>query len=931
MINLDFLDQEPPPGYIAGIGRGATGFGTTNNFQISQNLPITTYEKIDDNNDDSNNGQFDDVSSGNYRQILSKTEQENIEADKIYNEVEQHLQNQRNKKLKRKNDDINDDDDETNDIDKNSLAYSLKEISNQFQDVKEELATISEEQWLNLPESGDFTRRNKRLRNELQQQQRFYRNSDRITLDLQNTGATDFSLSNDNEEIDNDTIKDDLKDNNNNNSVEVDSKVNLFELSLAKDRLLETQLRLGGKVTLSNDEIDKNTYLESLQETKNSQYKIGDYKKARKLFTKLRELNPHNPQNWIASAKLEFDAKKIKRAKELIQEGCELCPKSEDIWLTNLEINSNDIPTSKVIVADAIKYNYKSLKLWIKAVEFENDNTSKLRILRKALEFLPKSAELWMKIAETESDKLIAIKMLEKAITLIPSSIELLFKLSELQDSKTAIETLRNGVDNFPLTNQYLIWIQISKIEEKFSSNEVKIENYLKKSFESFKDENDINWFEQAENCEINGYPLTCRQIVLQTLQNCKESAESLIEKAKSYHHSNHPIISNALFFFVTSSYPSFVTGWEEWIIFKKESKEYKDLFITYEMAISTLPDNVDLYINYINDKIKYDFDLDQIKSTLSDALIKNPKSEKLWIYTIDFEMKHNKSIQIILDLLDDCLEAIFTPSVEFFLKKVSIEKRFVNNSMALKTLEKALNVYPKEPKVYLAKGDLILSGDNHHNVEEVYQQGIKLCDDKEKLYIALSSYHYKLNRNVIKARSILDEGLTKHPKSDLLYHSKIKLEMEVNKKDHALRLLAKGLSIIPTSPLLWCDNIKLATKQQIKNVYSSALKKTKDSPIVVLTIAKDLWKSGKIDRAYQFFKACLGQDDLYGDGYIFYYAFLLKFGSRDEMKELEELFNKKSKLHGSVWEEVCFTNERRNVSSLQLLREAAVDVSKTL
>lgn len=48
---------------------------------------------------------------------------------------------------------------------------------------------------------------------------------------------------------------------------------------------------------------------------------------------------------WIASARLEEVTGKLQTARNLIMQGCEMCPKSEDVWLeaARLQVSSNII------------------------------------------------------------------------------------------------------------------------------------------------------------------------------------------------------------------------------------------------------------------------------------------------------------------------------------------------------------------------------------------------------------------------------------------------------------------------------------------------------------------------------------------------------------------------------------------------------------
>ncbi|OWB58672.1 hypothetical protein B5S28_g4736 [[Candida] boidinii] len=161
---------------------------------------------------------------------------------------------------------------------------------------------------------------------------------------------------------------------------------------------------------------------------------IGDVRKTRIALTNMRKTEPSKPSVWISSARLEESVKNYQRARILIQEGCNHCRRSEEIWLENIRLNINDNKLSKAIVSEAIKFNNKSYKLWLKAIELENENFSKKRLLKKSLEFLPKNLKLWLKLCEIEEDKEFKIKVLNKAIELVPDhSIELINELIRIE------------------------------------------------------------------------------------------------------------------------------------------------------------------------------------------------------------------------------------------------------------------------------------------------------------------------------------------------------------------------------------------------------------------------------------------------------------------------------------------------------------------
>ena len=80
--------------------------------------------------------------------------------------------------------------------------------------------------------------------------------------------------------------------------------------------------------------VDPKGYLTSLDSVQlKSDAEIGDIKRARMLFESLVKSNPKHAPGWIAAAALEEHAGRMVHARKLIKQGCEHCPKNEDIWL----------------------------------------------------------------------------------------------------------------------------------------------------------------------------------------------------------------------------------------------------------------------------------------------------------------------------------------------------------------------------------------------------------------------------------------------------------------------------------------------------------------------------------------------------------------------------------------------------------------------
>ena len=64
-------------------------------------------------------------------------------------------------------------------------------------------------------------------------------------------------------------------------------------------------------------------------------------------------------------------AGKIQAARQLIQRGCEECPKSEDVWLEVCRLASPD--GAKAVIAAGVKSIPNSVRLWKAVVELVNE------------------------------------------------------------------------------------------------------------------------------------------------------------------------------------------------------------------------------------------------------------------------------------------------------------------------------------------------------------------------------------------------------------------------------------------------------------------------------------------------------------------------------------------------------------------------------
>ncbi|RPA93387.1 hypothetical protein L873DRAFT_1853868 [Choiromyces venosus 120613-1] len=136
--------------------------------------------------------------------------------------------------------------------------------------------------------------------------------------------------------------------------------------------------------------------------------------------------NPKHGPGGIADAQLEGVAGKIVKAWSLIAPGCDYCLKTEDVWLEAMQLNEPS--NTKIKVADSVRHNHQSFKLWVEGIELEKE--------LKALDIIPHSVVLWKESIKLKDDPADAKTLITRVVQLVPLSIELRLTQNTLKPLK---------------------------------------------------------------------------------------------------------------------------------------------------------------------------------------------------------------------------------------------------------------------------------------------------------------------------------------------------------------------------------------------------------------------------------------------------------------------------------------------------------------
>ncbi|EFH43070.1 hypothetical protein ARALYDRAFT_912309 [Arabidopsis lyrata subsp. lyrata] len=497
LVHVPLIGGAAPPqplfnsNYVAGLGRGATGFTTRSDIGPARA------------DGDDVNHKFDDF-EGNDAGLFANAEcdDEDKEADAI----------DRRRKDRR---------------DIENYRASNPKVSEQFVDLKRKLHTLSEDEWDSIPEIGNYSHRSKKKRFES-----FVPVPDTL---LQEKGIVSALGPNSRAAGGSETPWIDLT------SV---GEGRGFLLSLKLERLSDS---LSGQTV-----VDPKGYLTDLKNKElTNDADIFHINRARPLLKSITQSNPKNPNGWIAAARLEERAGKIKAARTQIQKGCNECPKHEDVWVEACMLATPE--DAKAVIAMGVKQIPNSVKLWLEAAKLEHDEDNKSRVLRKGLEHIPDSVRLW-KTVKDMANKEDAVVLLHRAVECCPLHPELWMALARLETYENTKKVLNRAREKLP--KERGIWITAAKLEED-NGNTTKVGKIIEKGINALQreevvidrekwrslrepvDEEDRKktWVADAEECKKRGSIETARAIYahLEKSHGSMESLDAVLRKAVTY------------------------------------------------------------------------------------------------------------------------------------------------------------------------------------------------------------------------------------------------------------------------------------------------------------------------------------------------------------------------------------------------------------
>ncbi|KAG7544452.1 PRP1 splicing factor N-terminal [Arabidopsis suecica] len=861
LVHVPLIGGAAPPHYVAGLGRGATGFTTRSDIGPA---------RADGDVEADVNHKFDDF-EGNDAGLFANAECDDgdKEADAFWDAIDRKMDSGRKDRIEAKL---------KQEIE--NYRASNPKVSEQFVDLKRKLHTLSEDEWDSIPEIGNYSHRSKKKRFES-----FVPVPDTL---LQEEGLVTALDPNSRAAGGSETPWTDL--------TSVGEGRGLM-LSLKLDRLSDS---LSGQTV-----VDPKGYLTDLKNKElTNDADIFHINRARPLLKSITQSNPKNPNGWIAAARLEERAGKIKAARTQIQKGCNECPKHEDVWVEACRLATPE--DAKAVIAMGVKQISNSVKLWLEAAKLENNEDNKSRVLRKGLEHIPDSVRLWKTVVDMAS-KEDALVLLHRAVECCPLHPELWMALARLETYENTKKVLNRAREKLP--KERGIWITAAKLEED-NGNTAKVGKIIEKGINALQREGVVidreKWMEEAEVSERAGYVTTCQAIIkiiigfevdeedrkrtwVADAEECKKRGS--IETARA-------IYAHALTVFFTKK-----SIWLKAAQLEKSHGSMESLDAVLRKAVTYLPQAEVLWLMCAKEKWLAG-DVPAARGILQEAHAAIPNSEEIWLAAFKLEFE-SREVERARMTLAKARERGTTGRV--WMKSAIVERELGNVDEERRLLEEGVKKFPAFFKLWLMLGQL---GERFRHLEQAknaYTSGLKHCPECTPLWLSLADLEEKVN-GLNKARAVLTLARKKNPKADKLWLAAVRAEIRHGNKREAERLMSKALQESPKSGILLAADIEMAGPCQLPQTkIDDALKKCvkKEEAHVTATVAKIFWKDRKVNKARLLFEQTVTLDPDNGDFWALYYKFELEHGSEEKQKEVLTKCVASEPKHGEKWQAI--------------------------
>lgn len=844
-------------------------------------------------------------------------EQDDVEADQIYAEVDKRMDSRRQKQREGR-------------LEEELRKYreANPTIRQQFADLKADLGDVSADQWASIPDIGDYSVKKTKF-------QKFTPVPDSLLERAQQESAYVAA-----------------------EPSSAGTATDLASIGAGRTSVLGQNLDRAGNDVSQQTNVDTNAYLADLAGVKiSTESEIGDIKKARFLLKSVISTNPKHAPGWIAAARLEETAGKISVARTIMLEGCRKCPKDEDVWVEAARLHPPQV--GRRILAQAVKSIPKSDKIWLQASVLEEDPDSKKRVLRKALEVIPRSAILWKAAVELE-DASGARILLSRAVECVPSALELWLALSRLEPYEKAKDVLQRARRAIP--NETSVWITGAQLEEANHGTEsAEIANLVSEGVQKLSVESNTvkpeKWMEEAERADDSGYPGTVKALIrcsigLGVSEGARE--EKWSAEASKMEDKGRKEVARGIYEHMVTTFKDREDLWGAYADFERRCKDGKRLQDVLNKAVGQCPQAQVLWLMLAKELWKTK-NADEGREILKRAFKVHADSEAIWLAAAKIESESGE-VERARGILEKARQN--AGSAKVFMKSALLERQEGDRDAERRMLEVGLERYGSAEKLWLMLGQWYEDAKEENeedgmdvvedtvertrkegggwvrqlrSAREVYSKGVVKCAKCVHLWIRFARLEERRG-GAARARAILERGREKCKgveDMDVLWRESVYLEVRDSKRQAAMSMMARALQECKRSGRLWALSIGLENRKGQKARSADAVRECGQDGVVMLEVAKLVWRSGKVDKARAWLRRSVELDADWGDSWAILWRFEREHGDDESVRKVEQDVMRADPRHGDVWPKVSKRVGNEAMTREMLLRHVASLVSK--
>ena len=698
-------------------------------------------------------------------------------------------------------------------------------------------------------------------------------------------------------------------------------------LQEAKGALLRGQLDKAGDAVAGGTTVDTSGYLTSLATTApTAGVHVDDIRRTRELMTSMTASNPHHPLNWIAAARFEESANAIDQARKVILRGCELCPKSEDVWLEAVRLAQQKV--KGVLLANAVKCCPTSVALWMKAADQELEFPAKKAVLRRALEFVPSSVQLWKAAVALEEPEDAAL-LLDRAVKCVPKSVELWLALAKLQPYAQAKAVLNSARKALPTEPR--IWVAAAQLEEEARQID-NVEKIIAKAYKSLAGKAVIvdraTWFELAQEAEAAADVHTAAALVKPALVmgvEKQDRQEQWLNDAADFERAGYIGCARATLAYLAQLFPGEEAVWRSAVALEQRAgSSTETIQELLAQAVRSCPSSEHLWLQAAQ-LHRAAGNLDQARELLAEAYRRRQASEQVILAAAKLEWDAGQREQA-LRLLDKARETINRPRV--WWKQAVLLQQMPDLPAAATLLDAGVQKFSASWRLWLMRLQVLEQLDTPPAERRtVCAAALRACPTCPELWLVAAALDEQI-AGIPKARATLDAGKRKLPQSDQLWCASVELEHRAGQPEQAKTILARALQECPSSGRVWAVRIQHSARSERKRVCEEAMKRADKDGRAWIAVARLFWRDHAVDRARRWFSHAAAQAPDNGDVWVQWCAFERAEGNSEQALQVAAQAAAVAPRHGDAWPAVAKLPELRMAPFAEKFDAAVAQVS---